>query len=78
MKRHMIVLNYSFFEPDDSFRTWCGITDMDSPSEKCMDNFVYNWKDCTCKKCKQAYKRDIKNFEKQLRSFCSIMPNKTI
>jgi len=65
MKKHMVRPNYSFFEPNDSFMTWCGITDMDSPSEECMENFVYNWDECNCKKCKQAYERDIRNFEKQ-------------
>jgi len=61
----MIRPNYSFFEPDDSFMTWCGISDMDNPSEELMENFVDNWNDCTCKKCKQSYERAITNFENQ-------------
>lgn len=63
----MIKSNYSFSEPDDSFQTWCGITDMDNPSEELMENFVYDWQNCTCKKCKQGYERSIEEFKKQQR-----------
>jgi len=38
---------------------------MDNPSEECMENFVHNWNDCTCKKCKQAYEKNTKEFERQ-------------
>jgi len=65
MKHHMMKPRTWHFDIDDRFRTWCGITDMDNPSEECMENFVHNWNDCTCKKCKQAYEKNTKEFERQ-------------
>lgn len=65
MKNHMIYNIYFLYpEPDDGFRTWCGISDIDNPSEELMKNHLVNdWEDCTCKKCKKAYEKHIKRFE---------------
>jgi len=65
MKYHMMKPKPWHFDIDDSFQTWCGISDHMNVSEEAIEHFVTDWKNCDCKKCKQAYERDIKEFEKQ-------------
>jgi len=69
MKTHKIRYGGDFTVDgyDETFTTYCGITEQHS--DKLEGHFVSNNDECTCKKCNQAYDKEIKAISKL---FCKI------
>lgn len=50
----------------ESFMTYCGITDMDNPSEYLVEKYlVGEFDECTCKKCKKAFEKHLREFNEK-------------
>jgi len=47
---------------DDTFRTYCGITE--NCSEDTAERIVSSYSKCTCKKCNSSIEKEILSFEK--------------
>jgi len=66
MKKHTIKYNLGFTISgyDDTFTTYCGLTDRSIKNEDLFDYGLVPIEECTCKNCIKSYNNLIKNQNK--------------